>query len=162
MMISEDAREAFKDIAWIITALYFKIFRCYLVNYNLFKKAANSLLNTVSCGKIGINFLLYNPQTVQAILCHPWKGPITSQRSTKNKCQPKTNVNQKQMSTKNKCQPKTKQINSTQLNSTQWLSHWSNLALFLLTFACSYPVWCRYFDYSAYLAWLWYPGFMFD
>ena len=27
--------------------------------------------------------------------------------STKNKSQPKTNVNQKQMSTKNKCQPKT-------------------------------------------------------
>ena len=50
--------------------------------------------------------------------------------STKNKCQPKTNVNQKQMSTKNKCQPKpnfnqkqmsTKntQLNTTELNQTK-------------------------------------------
>merc|ERR1711891_40746 len=34
--------------------------------------------------------------------------------STRNKCQPKTNVNQKQMSTKNNCQPKTN-VNQSQL-----------------------------------------------
>ena len=39
--------------------------------------------------------------------------------STKNKCQPNTNVNQKQMSIKIKWQPKTKVNKNTQLNPTE-------------------------------------------
>ena len=39
--------------------------------------------------------------------------------STKNKCQPKTNVNKKQMSTKNKCQQKLMSTKNAQLNPNE-------------------------------------------
>merc|ERR1712030_52877 len=46
--------------------------------------------------------------------CQQKSNVNQKQMSTKNKCQPKTNVNQKQISTKNKCQPKTNCDNPTQ------------------------------------------------
>ena len=58
----------------------------------------------------------------------------TKKMSTKDKCQPKTNIIQKQMSTKNTqlnpTEPNITKPNPTQLNSTQWLSHWSNPTLY--------------------------------